>query len=181
MKNMLKHSCSYFNEIVMYKSIKKKVGVLYETTCYSLQHLNDYKPVHVYALLLIMCLTICRIKLSQLSFYYLEKENIFKKKNAFAYIKEQNNYFQIESSFSAIFHAQINIKLSLSFDLFYNYRIFYVSHDSQDLKIWSYIARDGPSNVFKCHVFKSFKKVRNRITELRYRRSIISKSLQPQV
>ncbi|KAL4219510.1 Carboxyl-terminal PDZ ligand of neuronal nitric oxide synthase protein [Mactra antiquata] len=38
------------------------------------------------------------------------------------------------------------------------YRIFYVSHDSQDLKIWSYIARDGPTNVFKCNVFKSYKK-----------------------
>ncbi|KAK3798170.1 hypothetical protein RRG08_017260 [Elysia crispata] len=38
------------------------------------------------------------------------------------------------------------------------YRIFYVSHDSQDLKIWSYIARDGPSNVFKCNVFKAYKK-----------------------
>ena len=39
------------------------------------------------------------------------------------------------------------------------FRIFYVSHDSQDLKIWSYIARDGPSNIFKCNVFKSYKKV----------------------
>ncbi|XP_017774064.1 PREDICTED: carboxyl-terminal PDZ ligand of neuronal nitric oxide synthase protein-like, partial [Nicrophorus vespilloides] len=38
------------------------------------------------------------------------------------------------------------------------YRIFYVSHDSQDLKIFSYIARDGSSNVFKCAVFKSSKK-----------------------
>lgn len=38
------------------------------------------------------------------------------------------------------------------------YRIFYVSHDSQDLKIFSYIARDGGSNVFKCNVFKSSKK-----------------------
>jgi len=38
-------------------------------------------------------------------------------------------------------------------------RIFYVSHDSQDLKIFSYIARDGASNVFKCNVFKSNKKV----------------------
>ncbi|XP_076455102.1 uncharacterized protein LOC143289820 isoform X2 [Babylonia areolata] len=38
------------------------------------------------------------------------------------------------------------------------YRIFYVSHDSQDLKIWSYIARDGPSNLFKCNVFKAYKK-----------------------
>ncbi|XP_014287857.1 carboxyl-terminal PDZ ligand of neuronal nitric oxide synthase protein isoform X3 [Halyomorpha halys] len=37
------------------------------------------------------------------------------------------------------------------------YRIFYVSHDSQDLKIFSYIARDS-SNVFKCSVFKSSKK-----------------------
>ena len=39
-------------------------------------------------------------------------------------------------------------------------RIFYVSHDSQDLKIFSYIARDGSTNVFKCNVFKSYKKVR---------------------
>ncbi|KAF5276478.1 hypothetical protein FQA39_LY06547 [Lamprigera yunnana] len=39
------------------------------------------------------------------------------------------------------------------------YRIFYVSHDSQDLKIFSYIARDGNSNVFKCAVFKSNKKL----------------------
>ena len=38
-------------------------------------------------------------------------------------------------------------------------RIFYVSHDSQDLKIFSYIARDGQSNVFRCNVFKSKKKV----------------------
>ncbi|KAF4519617.1 hypothetical protein B566_EDAN003784 [Ephemera danica] len=38
------------------------------------------------------------------------------------------------------------------------YRIFYVSHDSQDLKIFSYIARDGASNGFKCNVFKSNKK-----------------------
>ncbi|NXO64440.1 CAPON protein, partial [Phainopepla nitens] len=40
------------------------------------------------------------------------------------------------------------------------YRIFYVSHDSQDLKIFSYIARDGSSNVFRCNVFKSKKKVK---------------------
>lgn len=39
------------------------------------------------------------------------------------------------------------------------YRIFYVSHDSQDLKVFSYIARDGASNVFKCVVFKANKKV----------------------
>lgn len=38
------------------------------------------------------------------------------------------------------------------------YRIFYVSHDSQDLKIFSYIAREGGSNIFKCSVFKSKKK-----------------------
>ncbi|XP_034035313.1 carboxyl-terminal PDZ ligand of neuronal nitric oxide synthase protein isoform X2 [Thalassophryne amazonica] len=38
------------------------------------------------------------------------------------------------------------------------YRIFYVSHDSQDLKIFSYIARDGQSNIFRCNVFKSKKK-----------------------
>ncbi|XP_028834124.1 carboxyl-terminal PDZ ligand of neuronal nitric oxide synthase protein isoform X2 [Denticeps clupeoides] len=38
------------------------------------------------------------------------------------------------------------------------YRIFYVSHDSQDMKIFSYIAREGQSNVFRCYVFKSKKK-----------------------
>lgn len=38
------------------------------------------------------------------------------------------------------------------------YRIFYVSHDSQDLKIFSYIARDGTNNSFRCNVFKSKKK-----------------------
>ncbi|GFY74516.1 carboxyl-terminal PDZ ligand of neuronal nitric oxide synthase protein [Trichonephila inaurata madagascariensis] len=38
------------------------------------------------------------------------------------------------------------------------YRVFYVSHDSQDLKIFSYIARDGGTNAFKCNVFKSKKK-----------------------
>uniref|UniRef100_A0A2R5L630 Putative nitric oxide synthase-binding protein n=1 Tax=Ornithodoros turicata TaxID=34597 RepID=A0A2R5L630_9ACAR len=38
------------------------------------------------------------------------------------------------------------------------YRIFYVSHDSHDLKIFSYIARDGGGNSFKCNVFKSNKK-----------------------
>lgn len=39
------------------------------------------------------------------------------------------------------------------------YRIFYVSHDSSDLKIFSYIARDGSTDTFKCSVFKSSKKV----------------------
>ncbi|XP_015679828.1 carboxyl-terminal PDZ ligand of neuronal nitric oxide synthase protein-like [Protobothrops mucrosquamatus] len=38
------------------------------------------------------------------------------------------------------------------------YRIFYVSHDSQDLKIFSYIARDGTNDSFRCNVFKSKKK-----------------------
>ncbi|XP_053137909.1 carboxyl-terminal PDZ ligand of neuronal nitric oxide synthase protein-like isoform X2 [Hemicordylus capensis] len=38
------------------------------------------------------------------------------------------------------------------------YRIFYVSHDSQDLKIFSYIARDGANHSFRCNVFKSKKK-----------------------
>ena len=41
------------------------------------------------------------------------------------------------------------------------FRIFYVSHDSQDLKIFSYIARDASSNFFRCNVFKTTKKVRN--------------------
>lgn len=39
-------------------------------------------------------------------------------------------------------------------------RIFYVSHDAQDLKIFSYIAREGQSSVFHCNVFKSKRKVR---------------------
>lgn len=39
------------------------------------------------------------------------------------------------------------------------YRIFYVSHDSSDLKIFSYIARDGSTDNFTCSVFKSNKKV----------------------
>ncbi|KAE8291198.1 Discoidin domain-containing receptor 2 [Larimichthys crocea] len=38
------------------------------------------------------------------------------------------------------------------------FRIFYVSHDAQDLKIFSYIARDGQSNNFRCNVFKSKRK-----------------------
>uniref|UniRef100_H3CNA4 Carboxyl-terminal PDZ ligand of neuronal nitric oxide synthase protein n=1 Tax=Tetraodon nigroviridis TaxID=99883 RepID=H3CNA4_TETNG len=37
-------------------------------------------------------------------------------------------------------------------------RIFYVSHDAQDLKIFSYIAREGQSSVFRCNVFKSKRK-----------------------
>lgn len=37
-------------------------------------------------------------------------------------------------------------------------RIFYVSHDSQDLQVWSYIAQDTATQEFKCCVFKSFKK-----------------------
>uniref|UniRef100_A0A671P368 Carboxyl-terminal PDZ ligand of neuronal nitric oxide synthase protein n=1 Tax=Sinocyclocheilus anshuiensis TaxID=1608454 RepID=A0A671P368_9TELE len=41
---------------------------------------------------------------------------------------------------------------------FFLFRIFYVSHDSQDLKIFSYIARDKKSNVFRCNVFKSKRK-----------------------
>lgn len=46
-----------------------------------------------------------------------------------------------------------------SFSPLFPLRIFYVSHDSQDLKIFSYIARDGSSNSFRCNVFKSKKKV----------------------
>ncbi|CAF0854605.1 unnamed protein product, partial [Didymodactylos carnosus] len=38
------------------------------------------------------------------------------------------------------------------------YRVFYVSHDSQDLKIFSFIARDSINNAFRCNVFKAYKK-----------------------
>ena len=41
------------------------------------------------------------------------------------------------------------------------HRIFYVSHDSQDLKIFSYITREVPGNTFRCNVFKAYKKVRS--------------------
>ena len=34
-----------------------------------------------------------------------------------------------------------------------------MSHDSQDLKIFSYIARDASSDLFHCNVFKTAKKV----------------------
>uniref|UniRef100_A0AAY4A8Q5 Carboxyl-terminal PDZ ligand of neuronal nitric oxide synthase protein n=1 Tax=Denticeps clupeoides TaxID=299321 RepID=A0AAY4A8Q5_9TELE len=52
------------------------------------------------------------------------------------------------------------VKVRLLFTLTQDpiYRIFYVSHDSQDMKIFSYIAREGQSNVFRCYVFKSKKK-----------------------
>jgi carboxyl-terminal PDZ ligand of neuronal nitric oxide synthase protein len=46
------------------------------------------------------------------------------------------------------------------------YRIFYVSHDSSDLKIFSYIARDGSSNTFRCAVFKSNKKVSGNVKKM---------------
>lgn len=52
------------------------------------------------------------------------------------------------------------------------YRIFYVSHDSADLKIFSYIARDGDTNVFKCSVFKSKRKVSNSLISLKHLISI---------
>ncbi|KAL7676509.1 hypothetical protein ACOME3_002762 [Neoechinorhynchus agilis] len=35
------------------------------------------------------------------------------------------------------------------------YRIFYVSHDSQNREIFSYIAKESSSEVFKCNVFKA--------------------------
>ncbi len=34
-----------------------------------------------------------------------------------------------------------------------------MSHDSQDLKIFSYITREVPNNTFRCNVFKAYKKV----------------------
>ena len=48
---------------------------------------------------------------------------------------------------------------SVGFITTLSHRVFYVSHDSQDLKIFSYIARDGPDNTFKCYVFKAKKRV----------------------
>ena len=44
--------------------------------------------------------------------------------------------------------------------MFFSFRVFYVSHDSLDLKIFSFIVRDAETNVFRCYVFKEFKKVK---------------------
>ncbi|XP_003424009.1 carboxyl-terminal PDZ ligand of neuronal nitric oxide synthase protein isoform X1 [Nasonia vitripennis] len=57
----------------------------------------------------------------------------------------QKNHHHLDESKLALMHHPI-------------YRIFYVSHDSHDLKIFSYIARDGSGNSFRCNVFKSSKK-----------------------
>uniref|UniRef100_A0A183CBV9 PID domain-containing protein n=1 Tax=Globodera pallida TaxID=36090 RepID=A0A183CBV9_GLOPA len=38
------------------------------------------------------------------------------------------------------------------------YRIYYVAHDLYDPQIFSYVARDGASNSFKCNVFKCVEK-----------------------
>uniref|UniRef100_A0A673JTP1 Carboxyl-terminal PDZ ligand of neuronal nitric oxide synthase protein n=1 Tax=Sinocyclocheilus rhinocerous TaxID=307959 RepID=A0A673JTP1_9TELE len=55
-------------------------------------------------------------------------------------------------------HFFILVNCCSSLVIFFLFRIFYVSHDSQDLKIFSYIARDKKSNVFRCNVFKSKRK-----------------------
>ena len=47
----------------------------------------------------------------------------------------------------------------LTMTMLSHFRIFYVSHDSQDLKIFSYITREVPDNTFRCNVFKAYKKV----------------------
>lgn len=47
------------------------------------------------------------------------------------------------------------ILIQLTF--FSSIRIFYVSHDSLDLHVFSYIAREG--SIFKCFVFKAAKQV----------------------
>ncbi|KAF5920257.1 hypothetical protein HPG69_010661 [Diceros bicornis minor] len=70
---------------------------------------------------------------------------------------------ELQSKESGCIHAQVVIRfaeevLCLS-RLLGVLWIFYVSHDSQDLKIFSYIARDGASNIFRCNVFKSKKKL----------------------
>lgn len=58
--------------------------------------------------------------------------------------KKKNNPINCDESSLFIMHYPIN-------------RVFYVSHDSQDLKILSYIAR-GEDGVFRCSVFKALKK-----------------------
>ena len=39
------------------------------------------------------------------------------------------------------------------------FRVFYVSHDSQDALILSYVFRNGGSNTFCCSVFKAYTEV----------------------
>ena len=70
--------------------------------------------------------------------------------------------------------TKLSLQLSVSHDLtagshdyhMYDFtaRIFYVSHDSQDLKIFSYITRETPDNTFRCNVFKAYRKVGATIT-----------------
>jgi hypothetical protein len=78
------------------------------------------------------------------------------------YSAVSNQHAEIKQKFASRIGLQIWLLLvatRLTFCSVCFRRIFYVSHDSQDLKIFSYIARDGASNVFKCNVFKSNKKV----------------------
>ncbi len=67
----------------------------------------------------------------------------------------------------------------ISSEHFYLRRIFYVSHDSQDLKIFSYIARDASSNFFRCNVFKTTKKVRTcflfRVDPWKFQKRVLKK------
>lgn len=72
--------------------------------------------------------------------------------------------FQLFILFSAFFfttHKSVYSisPLNINRDFYSAFRVFYVSHDSQDTKIFSYIARDASTNVFKCNVFKTNKKV----------------------
>ena len=61
---------------------------------------------------------------------------------------------------------QLFSNLTATYDVFsfaLSFRIFYVSHDSLDMNIFSFIGREG--QVFKCCVFKTQKKVTSSETE----------------
>ncbi|CAF98103.1 unnamed protein product, partial [Tetraodon nigroviridis] len=93
------------------------------------------------------------------------KVNLRKKKKVCSFLPSLFAFFHHRSLFLLSFESFLQLKKEWTWDeskmLVMQdpiYRIFYVSHDSQDLKIFSYIARDGQSNVFRCNVFKSKKK-----------------------
>lgn len=69
--------------------------------------------------------------------------------------------FMWSTGIYACFENECNIVHSNSSEVdssVFTSRVFYVSHDSQDLQIFSYIAKEG--DIFKCSVFKAMSKVR---------------------
>lgn len=74
---------------------------------------------------------------------------------------ERGDFIKMTPGWLTMTHTPPPFLTFLNSLVFVVVRIFYVSHDSQDLKIFSYIARDASSNFFRCNVFKTTKKVSN--------------------